>query len=274
MAASHAEGAVREPGWTITSGPGPLVATAIHDGHELRPELRALVALDEAERLREEDPFTASWTEIASTRVVVHRSRFEVDLNRPVEKSVYRTPEEAWGLRVWKEPLPHRFLQRSWAAYDAFYAELRALLDAKVAEHGRFVVLDLHSYNHRRAGPQAAADDAAANPDVNLGTGSMDRGRWGNVVDAFLGAMADERIAGRALDVRENARFQGGWLARWVHETYPTRGCALAVEIKKIFMDEWSGIPDPEALADVRAALGRVAAAVEDAFGAAEARRV
>src|SRR5687768_7825373 len=84
--------------WTITPGDGPIVATAIHDGHELRSDLAALCALTSAERLREEDPFTAAWTTVAPTRVVVHRSRFEVDMNRPRAGSVYRTPEEAWGL--------------------------------------------------------------------------------------------------------------------------------------------------------------------------------
>lgn len=35
---------------------GQLIATAIHTGHELRPETVALMVLDEADRLREEDP--------------------------------------------------------------------------------------------------------------------------------------------------------------------------------------------------------------------------
>lgn len=45
-------------------------------------------------------------------------------------------------------------------------------------EYGRFLVLDLHSYNHRRAGPNAPPADPERNPEVNIGTGTMDRGRW------------------------------------------------------------------------------------------------
>ena len=40
-------------------------------------------------------------------------------------------------------------------------------------------------------------------------------------------------------------RFRGGNFPRWVHETFPETGCALAVEMKKFFMDEWTGKPDP-----------------------------
>ncbi len=38
----------------------PVVATAIHDGHEVRPDLLKHFALSEDERLREEDPHTSA----------------------------------------------------------------------------------------------------------------------------------------------------------------------------------------------------------------------
>jgi len=49
---------------------------------------------------------------------------------------------------------------------------------------------------------------------------------------------------GGKLDVRENVKFQGGNMPRWVHEHYPETGCAIAIEYKKFFMDEWEGEPD------------------------------
>ncbi len=85
--------------WRWTLGDGPLVATAIHDGHEVRPELLPYMAISETDRLREEDPFTADWMPMAPTQIVGLRSRFEVDLNRPRDKAVYLKPEDAWGLR-------------------------------------------------------------------------------------------------------------------------------------------------------------------------------
>jgi N-formylglutamate deformylase len=257
------------PLWTVHAGEGPAVATAIHDGHELRPELHRIVALSDAERLREEDPFTGAWTVIAPTRVVVHRSRFEVDMNRPREGSVYRTPAECWGLDLWHEPPTQDVLERSYAEYDGFYAHMQGLFDRLVREHGRFVVFDLHSYNHRRGGPDAPVDDPEANPEVNLGTGSIDRVRWSAVVETFLESMRAQRVAGRPLDVRENVRFKGGWFSTWIHRTYPETGVALAIEVKKTFMDEWTGEPDSERVVEMGEALGRTVAPVVRALNVA-----
>lgn len=228
------------PVWVLTLGEGPIIATANHDGHELREEVAALTALSEEQRLREEDPYTGQWTSIAPTRIVARRSRFEVDLNRSRETAVYREPENAWGLALWKTPLPEDVVARSVAEYDAFYADLeRVLLDK--AKLGSFVVLDLHSYNHRRDGPNAPAEDPFVNPEVNIGTGTMDRTRWRPLVDRFFADLSGFDFLGRHLDVRENVKFVGRQLPRWVHTRFPTEGCALAIEVKKFFMDEWTG---------------------------------
>src|SRR5262249_53172094 len=103
-------------------GDGPIVATAIHAGHLLREDAARLIALDEAQRLREEDPFTDELAIVAPTRLIGRRSRFEVDLNRPREQAVYRQPADAWGLHVWETPLGEAFVAESLAVYDAFYA--------------------------------------------------------------------------------------------------------------------------------------------------------
>lgn len=225
----------------IAEGQGPLAATAIHHGHDLREEVRALMALSDADRLREEDPHTGIFTTVATTRLVARRSRFEVDLNRPRDRAVYRTPEDAWGLRVWKREPPADLVERSLSEYDAFYAEARRLFAEMERRFGHFVVLDLHSYNHRRNGPDAPPEDPAANPEINVGTGTLDRERWALLIDRFMGDLAAFDFLGRPLDVRENVRFRGGAFPRWIHETFPESACCLAVEVKKIFMDEWTG---------------------------------
>ena len=250
--------------WLITRGEGPIVAAAIHDGHEVRPELADLLAIGDAERRREEDPYTGSWASVAPTRIVVATSRFEVDLNRPREKAVYRHPGDAWGLSVWKDTPSTEVVEWSLARYDEFYRQVRDLLASLVARHGRVVVLDLHSYNHRRGGPNATPADPAANPEVNLGTGTMDRGRWAPLVDRFLAAFRDQEVMGRRPDVRENVKFQGGQFSRWIHETFPTAVCALAIEFKKIFMDEWSGTVDNRYVAAIEAALRATVPAREE----------
>jgi len=244
-----------EPTWSIATGEGPLVATAIHNGHAIRGELRPRLALSEADRLQEEDPFTGEWTTVAGTQVVVHRSRFEVDLNRPREKAVYLRPEDAWGLSLWKEPLEPEMVGVSLSLYDSFYADLKQLLKKVERSHKRFVLYDLHSYNHRRAGPDAPPAAQEENPEVNIGTDNLDRKRWGAVLDSFMSALREFDFQGRQLDVRENIKFRGGHLSKWVQENFPGSGCVLAIEFKKFFMDEWTGEPFSETIETVRRAL-------------------
>jgi N-formylglutamate deformylase len=237
-----------------SSVPDLAVATAVHHGHELRPEIATLMALDESTRLREEDPFTGWLASRFGVNAVVNRSRFEVDVNRDRDGAVYREQDEAWGLEVWDAPLSEKQVSRSLDLYDRFYAELAWILDNLVVEFGGFVLYDIHSYNHRRAGPEAAPDPVVDSPTVNLGTGSLPD-RWRPVAEAFVQAMRASTLDGDPLDVRENVRFQGGHLSRWVHENYGNTSCALAVELKKVFMDEWTGELNPERLDDLGDAL-------------------
>jgi len=238
-----------------TEGQEQIVATAIHDGHELRHEIADLIALSEAERLREEDPFTAVWTSVVGNQVVPSRSRFEVDLNRPRDRAVYIGPEDAWGLDVWKSEPSGTIVATSLEHYDHFYSEMHRLLTSLQDRYGRFVVLDLHTYNHRRGGPGAAADDPAANPEVNVGTGSLDGALWGPLVKRFMSDVREFDFLGRHLDVRENVKFEGGHLSRWVHENFPQSGCCLAIEFKKFFMDEWTGESQGEDMEAIPQAL-------------------
>ena len=231
--------------WDITIGDGPLVATAIHNGSDVRAEIQQLLAISDADRLREEDPHTGAWTVIAPNRVVGHRSRFEVDLNRPRAKAVYLDPRDSWGLRVWRTVLPDAVVGRSQSLYDGFYQEIEKVLQRLVDRFGRVVVYDLHSYNHRRLGPHAEPDDPAGNPDVNVGTGTMDRRRWAPIVDRLLSDLQDFDFPDRRLDVRENVKFFGGQFAKWIHGRFPSSVCVLSIEFKKFFMDEWSGELDP-----------------------------
>lgn len=242
--------------WTESIGSGPIIATAIHDGHHVREDLVRRFAISDEDRLREEDPYTGHWTSVAPTRVIGLRSRFEVDLNRPREQAVYRNPEDAWGLTVWSGDLPDEEAEESLAEYDLFYQNLRQVFDAKVLECGQFIVLDIHTYNHRRGGPDAEPADADANPQVNIGTGTMNRQRWAPVVDRFISDLQSYEFPGGPLDVRENVKFFGGNLARWAHSTFPDNACVLSVEFKKFFMDEWTGEPDPQLVPAIGAALG------------------
>lgn len=254
--------------WEFTRGDDPIVATAIHAGHDLRNDVEQLMVLPEDDRLREEDPFTDGWVGIAGNTIVVTRSRFELDLNRPREKAVYREPGDAWGLEVWSSPPPDDLVASSLASYDAFFSELADLCDDLAATHGYFVVLDLHSYNHRRGGPDRPVDDPEANPEINLGTETIPpAGR--HLVDIFAESLRSHPFDQGHLDVRENVKFRGGQMTRWINARYPDQGCSIAVEVKKIFMDEWTGTVDDAVTENVGRALTAATESVRAALGEA-----
>lgn len=241
--------------WRKSGNGGPIVAAAIHDGHELRKEVSDIMKLSDNDRLREEDPFTGKWTTIGNTQIIATHSRFEVDLNRPREKAVYQKPEDAWGLDIWENSPSQELVSRSLSEYDAFYKEVFQIFGDLEKQFGHFVVFDLHTYNYRREGINGEAADPNANPEVNIGTGTMERAKWGNLIDRFIADLHNFDYFKRKLDVRENIKFKGGQFPRWIHQTFPNSACAISVEFKKFFMNEWTGVPDIQQLEKISLSL-------------------
>lgn len=226
--------------YTFIKGTSPLVSTAIHDGHNTREELMDIFNLNDQERLREEDPFTAKWLNASDNKVIVHNSRFETDVNRPRDKAVYKSPEDAWGLKVWKNGLPEDVYQNSLKVYDDFYKAAKEYFDGLFTHHEKLIVYDIHTYNHRREGADIEADPEE-NPEVNLGTKNMDRELWDPVVQEVINQFRDFNYNGRNLDTRENVKFTGGYFGQWLYEQYGSKICPISIEFKKFFMDEHTG---------------------------------
>ncbi|MBC8326458.1 MAG: N-formylglutamate amidohydrolase [Verrucomicrobia subdivision 3 bacterium] len=243
-------------------GNGPVLATAIHAGHRLRPGMAGCLRLPEPDRLREEDPFTNEWTVIGAHGLVVEWSRFDGDLNRPRENAVYAGPEAAWGLDLYEAPLPEVVQQTALDFYDAFYEAVAFFVDAQLKQHRHLLVLDLHTYNHRRNGPQADSANSETNPEINLGTARLTcPEQWATVLDSLESALRAE-----GLDTRRNVKFQGGHFSQWLNGRWPGRVCAVAVEVKKMFMDEWTGIRDDATFRRITNALDTAAWSAERAL--------
>lgn len=233
--------------WEMEASEVPVVAVAVHTGHALRGEVEELSALTDQQRLREEDPGTEVLARAVPVRGIGVRSRFEVDLNRPRAEAVHLDPGAAWGLEPWTDPPPHDVIERSLRLHDRFYRQLTMRVTETIRAHGSAVVLDLHSYNHRR---NEVPEDPIGAPEVNVGTGSLDRRRWGSLVDTFIGELSTH-----GLDVRENVRFKGREVARFVNARYFGSACCLAVEFKKTYMNEMTGDIDLKALERLQRAL-------------------
>ncbi len=228
--------------YTFIKGTSPIVATAVHEGHQVRDELSGLFNISDEERLREEDPFTGKWLQVSDNNIIVHHSRFETDVNRPREKAVYIKPGDAWGLKVWKNELQQEVIDLSLRVYDDFYTQAKEYFDSLFSLHEKILVYDIHSYNHRREAKDIAAD-TNENPEVNIGTKNMDHEIWKPLVQAMINAIRNFDYNGRHLDVRENIKFKGGYFGQWLYEQYGKKICPVSVEFKKFFMDEWTGEP-------------------------------
>jgi N-formylglutamate deformylase len=253
--------------WDVVLGDGPVVAAAIHDGHAVRDSLLPHMAFTEAERRRDEDPLTGMLTSVGDVRIRVRASRFQVDLNRPRAKAISTDPADTWGLKVWRGPLPADELETSLAGHDRFYAMVRALMDELLEKWGCVLVLDIHSYNHRRDGADADPAPQHRNPDIDLGVTTLDARRWGRVVDRFTEVLRDATVGGRRLDVRENVRYEGGgYFPEWLYATYGERVCAISLEYKKIYMDEWTAQADIGVVEAFRASLQEAVAAIRGEF--------
>src|SRR5690606_33651279 len=125
----------------VGSWQGQVVATSVHAGHDVRHDLAPEMVLDEAVRLREEDPHTDRIAAVVPDRMLTSRSRFEVDLNRPRHEAVYREPDDCWGLDGWRDPpLSDELTAGSLAVFDEVYTELGKRLD-DVAARGPFVLI-------------------------------------------------------------------------------------------------------------------------------------
>lgn len=225
----------------ISIGNSPIIVTSIHNGHNLRFEVADQINIPEIDRLREEDPYTDSWVKISDTNIICNRSRFEVDINRVRGSAVYLTPEDAWGLQVWKQKPSSSLINNSLIEYDKFYQQVEGLLLDKESRFGHFVLLDLHSYNHMRTGANDIPADSNSNPEVNIGTESIENDHWKPLIKHFISDLRSFDYLDRHLDVRENVKFKGGYFPRWVNQHFPETGCAIAVEFKKFFMNEWTG---------------------------------
>ncbi len=232
----------------------PIICTAIHNGHQLREEVQENLGISEADQLREEDPYTEFFTEIVNNRIVVQTSRFEVDLNRSPDMAVYIKPEDAWGLPVRKtEPL-EEVVKRSMQGYQDFYQELKLHIEQMLKQHSKIFIYDLHSYNHHRLGPDQPFDDPEKNPEIILGTNNMPS-EWFPLVEEVRELISLNEFKGRKIDCRVNVKFTGGYFSRWLHHFYPEQVCCIALEFKKIFMDEWSGIRNESEIETLREIL-------------------
>lgn len=239
--------------YSVNLADSPFWAFAIHDGHQVDSTVQQFMLLDEIQRLREEDPYTASMAELPVNQLVVGSSRFQLDVNRKLEDSVYLRPEQAWGLEVWKDTLPSTILQQLYDEHKNFYQQIDHYIQNTIDKHGFFVAFDVHSYNAQRINEEQPIDKQA-NPQINLGT-HYNNEKWRSVINSFITSVQNQQLLGETIDIRENIKFKGGYLAQHILQKFGDRGCVLSVEFRKDFMNEWTGQPYQPAILEYKQLL-------------------
>jgi hypothetical protein len=226
--------------------PAGHAGVALHAGHEVRPDVAEKMKISPADRRYEEDPHTESFLQSFPIQIVARHSRFEYDPNRPLQSAVYTTPETCWNLDVWHQPQTEAETAESLAKHQ----ELHDLMDIVVdylLQNSRFGILfDLHSYNYQRQGPVAWHVDPK--PVINLGTGPVNHEIFGDCIQDFMNRLGTFKIDDRLIYVAENEIFKGGHLARRLSRNHYDRLLVLAIEFKKVFMNELSGDLYPKIL--------------------------
>ena len=219
----------------------PYICGAVHDGNQFRKSLWEKCLHTEYERWYEEDPCTKEMVRSHPVVIAGCDSRFEYDLNRGPENAIY---VDAWGKRLWKEPLADQEKDHSMSKHSAFYEVTHALVRKIEEKYSRAIVFDMHSYNWKRWDREV--------PVWNLGTTQIDNERYGGIVEAWKERLSKMDLPnGIGSTSAVNNTFYGkgyflGYITRHFENTL-----VLATEIAKVYCDEQSGIIYPEVVRSV-----------------------
>jgi uncharacterized protein (TIGR02421 family) len=221
----------------------PIICAAIHNGHRIRLELEKTFLLSKDDRFYEEDPYTDKLISSFPIQLIGNDSRFEYDLNRAKALSTYF--KTAWNKQVWEKPLSQKQRLKSHSKHQSFYNVLEAIITVIEKLFNNAIVFDIHSYNYNRIEKHT--------PTFNIGTAQIDVERWGNVVGQCEKKL--NLITLPNVDVRAatDEVFHGrGYLITHVNAHFDNT-LVLPIEVKKIFMDEFSGDLYPLVLEELKA---------------------
>lgn len=226
--------------------PSFYCGVAVHAGNRVRPGLEPYMSATAQERFREEDPFTERFIEKMPIRIVARDSRFQYDLNRQPHRAIYSLDKKIWGIRVWKKELSKEERNRSLVKHREFHDLLDLVVDHLLAQGRKALILDMHSFCYQRDRTLPWYLDPK--PEINIGSKAVNRDIFGQTIDNFKQSLSGLNIDGHPIRVVENELFGGGYLARRLNKAFPDRLLVLAVEYKKIFMNEATGELNDEML--------------------------
>lgn len=219
----------------------PFVCAAIHNGSNLRKELRENCLLNKQERWYEEDPHTDDFISSLPIRIVGNDSRYEYDLNRGEENCVYET---AWGKDIWKSPLSDSQKEASLKKHRNFYRVVDALISKIESKYKACIVYDIHSYNYKRITDKEA-------PMFNIGTVNVAK-KFRPFINDWLERLSHLKSDFFVNQTKENLVFEGhGNFLKHITKRHK-QTLVLATEVRKSYCDEEIGDIFPEVIDDIK----------------------
>ena len=214
----------------------PYVCAAIHNGNQFRKSLEKKCLHTAYERWYEEDPETLSMVKTHPIVVSGCDSRFEYDLNRAPEDAIYT---DAWGKKLWKEPLHDDERKESLNKHESFYKVVHALIKKLESMHKTCLVYDMHSYNWKRWEREV--------PTWNIGTKNVDESRFASAINDWKNSLSQMKLPNNIKSTAAiNDTFQGnGYFLKYITKNFKNT-LVLATEVKKIYCDELEEIVFPE----------------------------
>jgi hypothetical protein len=219
----------------------PYICAAIHDGHQFRKELWSNCTHTEYDRWFEEDPSTKQFVQSHPIVIAGCDSRFEYDLNRDPENTVFDT---AWGKQLWRKPLSKTKKELSIQKHSNFYKVVEALVSQVEGQFGVSIVYDMHSYNWKRWDREV--------PTFNLGTSNIDMQRFGNVVEDWRQTLSEIKLPYKIKSTSKinDTFFGNGYFLKFITSKFKNT-LVLATEVKKIYCDELNYIIYPEIVNEI-----------------------
>jgi len=222
----------------------PYCCTAIHDGGNLREQLKNKISLDEFERWYEEDPHTGAFINALPITIIGLDSRFEYDLNRRPENCIY---EDAWGKKVWKKGLTPTEVHTSKQKHANFYKVLHGIVSKLEELYGSCVVYDVHSYNYQRWQRDV--------PLFNIGTENIDQKKHSSSVNNWIEELSSIQLTGISNETKVNDVFKGrGFNLEYITKNF-NNTLVLATEIKKVYCNEQTGEDYPKVIRELQQKL-------------------
>ena len=226
--------------------PSGDLGIALHAASRVRPGLEELLHIGSGERALEEDHYTDLMVQDFSMSLVALDSRFEYDLNWEEQRCIYEFNRKKWGLDVWRRPLTDSERMETIRKYREFHELLDRVVSYLVSRFGSAVLYDIHSFRYQRESVIDWWEDI--HPEINLGTRYINRDFYSPQIEAFLEGISGMKLERKTIRVGENAVFPGGYLTRKYAATHNRQVLVLAVEFKKIYMDEMSNRLYPDRL--------------------------